>query len=175
MNKFLGKLILAAVFGTTITSHFAEAQVPPGSLLSQDGLPPFRVGMSLSEVNRLLKQPIIASDPSLRLTPSCDYAKVADIPGVAFVFIHGKLARIDVQTASIRSVQGLVIGDLQADVLRLLPNAKRRPLDHVSDGLSLVLEEDSAPNAMNFQLEGGRLTRIIAGNKRVILYSEGCD
>jgi hypothetical protein len=120
--------------------------------------------MPLESVNAHLKNKIVSTRPALR-----------DFPGVAFVFIDDRLKRVDVSTPAYRSSDHVAVGDRQDAVMRHLKDAKREPLDHVPEGLTLVRETDAQPNAISYQFYDGSLKRMIAGDKRVIRYAEGCE
>ena len=143
--------------------------------LSASGFGPFAFGMPLASANRLLKTKIVATPVRLRANPACDYVPVLDFPGVNFVFIGDRLARIDVARRGYRSTDGVSVGDKQEDAMRRLKDARREPLDHVPDGFTLVRESAAPPNAIGYQFHDGRLKRMIAGDKRVIRYAEGCE
>jgi hypothetical protein len=100
---------------------------------------------------------------------------VRDFPGVSFVFIDDRLARIDVARRGYRSSDGVAVGDKQDDAMRRLQGARREPLDHVPEGVALVRDTADQPNAIGYQFYGGALKRMIAGDKRVIRYAEGCE
>jgi hypothetical protein len=151
---------------------------PPGHgepVLSTSGFGAFTFGMPLASANRHLKSKIVPAPARLRVNPVCVYAAVADFPGVAFVFIDDRLQRIDVSTPAYRSTDGVAVGDMRQDVMQRLHGARREPLDHVPDGVTLVRETDARPNAIAYQLYDGRLMRMIAGDKKVIRYAEGCE
>lgn len=143
--------------------------------LSASGFKQFKIGMPLESVNAQLKNKIVPTRPELRANPVCQYVPLQDFPGVAFVFIDDRLQRIDVSTPAYRSVDRVAVGDRQADAMRRLAGAQREPLDHVPEGVTLVRETDAGPNAISYQFHDGSLQRMIAGDKRVIRYAEGCE
>ena len=152
----------------------ARAAAPSPLQLGPDGLGGFRIGMALADVNLRLKQAIVPTAVELRATANCDYNAVADLPGVAFLFIDDKLARIDVDSPRIPAMQGIHIGDSADAIGRKFPRARREPLDFVEGGFALVLEQTTGANAVSLQFEGNKLTHLLAGDKRAIRYAEGC-
>jgi hypothetical protein len=144
-------------------------------VLGASGFGPFTVGMPLAAVNAHLNTKIVPTPPRLRANPVCDYVPVRDFPGVSFVFVDDRLARIDVARRGYRSADGVAVGDRQDEATRRLAGAKREPLDHVPAGVALVRESDGQPNALGYQFYGGRLRRMVAGGRRVIRYAEGCE
>lgn len=165
------KLVWRAALLTAFWSQAAHA----APVLSASGFGPFTFGMPLASANRLLRTKIVATPERLRANPVCDYVPVLDFPGVNFVFIGDRLARIDVARRGYRSTDDVSVGDKQEDAMRRLKDARREPLDHVPDGFTLVREAAAQPNAIGYQFHNGRLKRMIAGGKQVIRYAEGCE
>jgi hypothetical protein len=171
LKTILASLIILALFSVYT---FASASAPKMTLTA-NRLGPFKIGMTMAEVNTHLTHKLVAGKPDLRATQGCDYINVNDLAGTSFVFINDRLVRIDLDAPGIKSRQGLEVGENLHDALPELRDAKREPLDHVPDGSSFVIETPQQRNAMSFQFEHGRLVRIIAGDKKVIRFSEGCD
>jgi hypothetical protein len=164
----LGSLALAC--------GLAHAQaIPPGSALRADGLGKLKIGMSLASANRVLAQKIKPTPPSLRANPRCDYQALAEAPGVAVAFVEGRLARIDVSKPGIADERGIRLGDRLEEAAAKLPDSKKESLDHDPEGTSLVSEAAGSRNGLRYQFEEGKLTLMIAGDRKVIRFSEGCD
>lgn len=163
-----GALVLSLAAFCSLPGHAAP-------VLDASGFGPFTFGMPLAAANVHLKTKIVATPVRLRANPACDYVPVHDFPGVAFVFIDDRLRRIDVARRGYRSTDGVAVGDRQDDAVRRLQGATREPLDHVPEGVTLVRETAGQPDAVAYQFYGGRLKRMIAGDKRVIRYAEGCE
>lgn len=144
-------------------------------VLNASGFGPFTIGMPLASANGHLHTKIVPTPERLRANPVCDYVPVRDFPGVAFVFIDGRLARIDVARRGYRSMDGVAVGDRQDGAMSRLKDARRESLDHVPGGFTLVREKGAQPNALAYQFYGGSVKRMIAGDKRVIRYAEGCE
>ena len=169
------KLLYSTALLSLLTTLPCHAGNDDASSLSATGFGQFRIGMPLEAVNAQLKHRIVPTPPALRANPVCQYVPLQDFPGVAFVFVEDRLQRIDVATPAYRSVDRVAVGDAQADAMPRLQGAKREPLDHVPEGVALVRETDGEPNAINYQFYDGKLQRMIAGDRRVIRYSEGCE
>lgn len=172
--KYAFAVICALVF-VQAPLGLASASPRPELVLTADGLGRFKIGMNMDEVNSHLVHKLVPDKPELRATANCDYLKVDDYNGVAFVFVNNTLERIDVSARGIRSIQGIEVGGSLSAALPKVPGAKREPLDHVPDGAAYVIENPPGSNALSFQFDRDRLVRMIAGDKKVIRYSEGCD
>jgi hypothetical protein len=169
------KLLCLTALLSMLTTPVCHAGNDDAPSLSTAGFGQFKIGMPLESVNAHLKNKIVSTRPALRANPVCQYVPLHDFPGVAFVFIDDRLKRVDVSTPAYRSSDHVAVGDRQDAVMRHLKDAKREPLDHVPEGLTLVRETDAQPNAISYQFYDGSLKRMIAGDKRVIRYAEGCE
>lgn len=168
IRTFVSAVVIVLPFSSGLAQPFRGAE------LMANGLGELKIGMTFDDVNRDLKQKINPSNIEFRATPNCDYNKLADIPGVALVFIDNVLSRIDVERSGIKASHGIAVGDRQSDVVKKLHNAKKEPLDHVPEGVAYVIEHVGSQNGLSFQFENGVLVRMIAGNRKVIRYAEAC-
>jgi hypothetical protein len=165
--------LLAASLALASSALLAQA-VPRDSRLHANGLGRLKIGMSLSQVNHLLSRKITPTPVALRADPRCDYQALPQAPGVAVVFIDGRLERIDISSADFADENGIKIGDALNEVAGKLPASKREPLDFMPEGTSMVIERSDHANGLSYQFEGRSLTRMIAGDKKVMRYAEGC-
>lgn len=167
------KLVFAILM--TLPCIPALAALPPGSRLTANGLGPLKIGMPLKSVNRLLEHPVVPTRADLRAVANCDYQNLPEAPGVSLVFIDDKLARIDITSGPTSSDRGIRLGDALSLVKEKYPDGKAQVLDHVADGVDLSVASPLSPNALSLQFETTRLTRMIAGRKRAVQFTEGCD
>jgi hypothetical protein len=170
--NFLARSFLA--IGIFICFIGATKADTPSLSLTADGLGPFIIGMSLAEANQHLREKVVPHEVSTRATPNCDYNEIPELRGVAFVFIDKRLMRIDVTTPDWKYDGAIVVGMDKDTFLHRVKHALPEPLDHVPEGLSYVAESRSSRHAVSFQFEGDRLSRMIAGDKKIIRYAEGC-
>ena len=132
------------------------------------------IGMSLEDINQQLKHKIVPAPVALRATANCDYNKLLDLPGVAMLFVDERLLRIDVENRQFFYAGHIVVGMPKTVVAKKLKGFKEEPLDFIPDGVSFVIEDSMGPNAVSFQFDGYKLSRMILGNKRAIRYAEAC-
>ena len=148
-----------------------------GTKIAIGGERVFHVGIDrlLAVIICFLEQlPLRIVDPQDRIQwrPHFPGDQFEPIPRPLF---YRELKRIDVSTPAYLSEDGVAVGEKQDDAMRTLKDTKREPLDHVPNGIVLVRETSARPNALSYQFYDGKLMRIIAGDKRVIRYSEGCE
>jgi hypothetical protein len=167
------KLALAVL---ALVGGLAHGQaVPPHSHLRADGLGKLKIGMPLARVNGLLTKKIVSTPPALRLSPRCDYQALPQTPGVALAFLDGRLARVDISKPGISDEHGIKIGDTLEEAAAKLPDSKRESFDDDPGGISLVSEPGDGPNGMRYQFENSKLMLMIAGDRKVMRFAEGCD
>ena len=85
-------LVLSGQFGTDF------------STVRFDGVGPVRVGMDLSELNKVLRTSY--SKPSDTDQQGCFYVKVPGQTGILLMLLDGHVARVDVDNASTRTTAG---------------------------------------------------------------------
>lgn len=148
--------------------------VPPQ--LTLHGLGPVQVGMTVAEASAALGLPLRPVTPG---TDSCTmYAPSNGLDGVSFLVTSGKVARVDVTSGSIRTAEGLALGQTEAeaqdhyqhhlvvsdhDFLLGGHYLTLVPADRADAGFRLVAESD-----------GRRITAIRAGRMPEVELTEGC-
>src|SRR5437016_415695 len=78
-----------------------------GWVIRDDGAGPVKIGMSLSQLNRAVHEKFAM--PQAKDEQGCFYVNAAKHPHVSFM-IEG-LARIDVDSAGISTMEGVQVGD----------------------------------------------------------------
>ncbi len=111
---------------------------------------------------------------------SCAYGIPEGGPaGVSFMFLSGRVARVDVNGGAIRTLSGAAVGDSEAEVqaryagqLHVSPH-KYLPAGHY---LSLVpVDAADAELRLIFETDGSKVTRFRAGSQPGVSYIEGCS
>ncbi len=82
------------------------------SLGYYDGIGPVKIGMTLTELNSVLhEEPSLTDDKD---NEGCFYVEPKKFANASFMIIDGRLARIDIQEAGIKTVTGIIVGDTEA-------------------------------------------------------------
>jgi hypothetical protein len=107
----------------------------------------------------------------------CDYASVpGDEPKLSFLIVDDRLARLDVQSASVPTDRGIRVGDTEAKVKSAYAGNVRVQPHKYTDGHYLVVENPRDTTiALIFETDGGRVTRYRLGSKPVVAWVEGCS
>ena len=134
-----------------------------------------RVGMTLAQLNRALQTSY--ERPSDSDERACFYVDMPKAPGIAIMILDGRVARIDVDSATIPTAQGIKNGDSEARAiqkygkrLRIQPHCYSPETGHY-----LTLYSRDRKSGIRFETEDGKITRYYAGTASAILFIEGCS
>lgn len=97
-------------------------------------------------------------------------------PGVRVMVEGGRIARVDVDTAGVRTAAGAGIGDTEDAVQRLYRGQVAVTPQKYADGHYLTVTPNPADSisAIVFETTGGKVTRYRAGRRPQVEYVEGC-
>jgi hypothetical protein len=144
--------------------------------LSEEGLGQLQVGMNLAEA---VNMGLLSENPGMK--SQCDYlfpAVGAGIPdGVSVMIVKGKIARIDVDTGSVTTEDGIKIGDTEDHVKSVYGDELQiRPHKYIQGGHYMIVPGDSASagKALVFETDGQRVTMFRAGRIPEVEWVEGC-
>lgn len=144
---------------------------------------PARIGLSVAETRRVLGDPgaylaFIAKEPD---NAECAYLQSAAIPrSVGLMFQEGRLVRIDVRDAQVRTASGVGVGDTAEEVKRAYPgriSVELHPYlrDTGSYLVFMPLDESDRAFSMIFETENGNVTSFRAGRRDAVELIEGCS
>ncbi len=145
--------------------------------LSEEGLGQIQIGMTLDEA---VNMGLLNENPNLK--SECDFvfpAVGAGIPeGVGVMVVKGKLARIDVDTGSVTTEDGVKIGDTEDRVKSVYGDELQiRPHKYIDAGHYMIVKGDStsAGKELVFETDGKRVTMFRAGRLPEVEWVEGCS
>ena len=152
------------------------APTPSGWTVRYDGIGPVRIGATVAELEATLGAQLARRDS---LDPRCDYLRnPALVPGVWFMMVEGRIARIDIDSAGPATAEGVRIGDDAAKVTTLYaPRVVASPHKY-TDGQYLTVTP-AAPADSGFRLifetNGGKITHVRAGRLPEVGWVESCS
>jgi hypothetical protein len=145
--------------------------------LSEDGLGQVQIGMNLDDA---VNMGLLNENPAMK--PNCDFvfpAVGAGIPdGVSVMVVHGKVARIDVDTGSVTTEDGAKIGDTEDDLKKIYDgDLQTEPHKFIAGGHYMIVAGDSTSlgKAIVFETDGQRVTSFRAGRLPEVKMVEGCS
>ena len=117
------------------------------------------------------------------MNPACDFvfpAVGAGIPeGVSVMVVKGKIARIDVDTGSVTTEDGVKIGDTEDRIKSIYGDeVKLEPHKYIEGGHYMTVVGDSASaagRALVFETDGKRVTMFRGGRLPEVKWVEGCS
>jgi hypothetical protein len=142
--------------------------------VTPDGIGTIRVGMTVDDIRRVtgdVTPPTSAAE--------CNYVKPSGVPaGVAIMLSRGKVARIDVDSAGVRSDAGIAVGDTTTRVTDAYAGrVTATPHKYVPGGQYLSVRPTSPADSayrIVFETENGRVTRFRSGRVPEVEWVERC-
>ncbi len=129
--------------------------------------------------------PLAAAATALGVTPdtaaaagSCSYLRPAGASGVRVMVNEGQVARVDVDSAAVRTVEGAGVGDAEARVRELYAGrVTETPHKYTAGRYLTVAPQAPADSAFRlvFETDGAKVTRYRAGRLPEVEWVEGCS
>jgi len=167
---------MLAILVTVAGSCSTETQQPGVTdwVVSPDGIGAIRVGMTADELRRA-----VGEVPVANLTADCSYVRPASAPpGVSVMLAHGQVARVDVDSAGVRSDAGVEVGDSAAKVAEAYSSRMTAmPHKYLPGGHYLTVRSSSPADSLRrmvFETENGRVTRFRVGRVPEVEWVERC-
>lgn len=129
--------------------------------------------------------PLAAAAAALGATPDttaarggCGYLRPAASPGVRVMVNEGQVARVDVDSAGIRTAEGAGVGDAEARVRELYAGRVVESPHKYTDGRYLTVTPQAASDSafrLVFETDGSKVVRYRAGRLPEVEWVEGCS
>ena len=142
---------------------------------TEHGVGPLRAGMTLPEASAALGGALVV--PAGADTAGCRYVPWRGGPPGVRVMVEGsRIARVDVDSASVRTAAGAGIGDSEDQIQRLYPGHVAVTPQKYTSGhyLTVIPNASDSTYAIVFETSEGRVTRFRAGRRPQVEYVEGC-
>ncbi|KTD18472.1 hypothetical protein [Legionella jordanis] len=143
--------------------------------LSPEGLGPLKIGMSLKEAAQIKGISLSRHKPDVYENNECYTETIKGIKGLSLMISHGQIVRINVNTVAISTTAGAHIGDSETK-LRSLYQGKLdiEPHRYEEKGHYFTYSADGKRQALRFETNGKRITRMYAGQEPQVYYVEDC-
>ena len=144
--------------------------------LSEDGLGQVQIGMTLDEA---VNMGLLNENPNMN--PRCDFVYPAvgsGLPDVGVMVVRGKIARIDVDTGTVTTEDGVKIGDTEDKVKGVYGDELTiEPHKFIIGGHYMTVMGDSASagKALVFETDGAHVSNFRAGRLPEVKWLEGCS
>lgn len=168
-------MLLAGTVIALLLGGAATAGTMAGARLSMHGAGPLRIGMSETQIERVLGRRL-APPGGYEDDTGCRYATpegVAD--GLGLMLVDGRLVRIDVEDSGHLTLSGARVGDTDFAVQRKIGGL--RDSEHAfsgPEGRYLTRYSNDRRFGIRFEIEDGKVSRYYVGTSEAIQYIEGC-
>jgi hypothetical protein len=174
-------LVMLAGLGILSTSGAIAAPTPKLTAASQvgtNGIGPVLVGMTVAQAEKAAGRKF-DTDKEGPDGLVCLYSKPQGLPGVGFMVINGKIARVDVwNNRQITTFRGAKIGDSEARIKQLYGSQIQvQQHEYRRNGHYLVfVPKDKADKNFRvvFETDGQKVTQFRSGRIPEVEYVEGC-
>ena len=154
-------------------SSAAGETTPPQWIVRADGIGPLRVGVPLAAASRTLGE-------TLRVTQAgCDHVNPTTMPeGILLMVIDDTVARVQIDSAGIRTTEGAQVGDSESRVLELYgARARIEPHEYTypEGHYVVVTPPGDTMHRIIFETFKGRVTKYRSGRVPAVQLVEGCS
>jgi len=161
------------VFGVLAVLSISSSFASDDWVVSQNGVGPVKIGMSLSQLNTALREKFTM--PQNKEDQGCFYVTATKHPHVSFMIENGHLVRVDVEKVGIATAEGVQVGDSEEHAKQIYgPRLKIEPHQY-TDGHYLTVWSKSDGYGIRFETENGKIETFYAGTFEAIQYVEGCQ
>lgn len=156
-------------------SSSQPAQSEMAATVSAQGYGGVRVGMTPAEASAALGVPLTTANPGEEDEPCYYITPGGSFDGpVAFMVTEGTVARVDVDKPGVATAARAEVGDSEASVLALYPDAGVSPHKYGDEGDHYV-EVREGDGALILETWDGKVQSIRAGRLPEARYIEGCS
>lgn len=179
----LGLLVAVACTGgerpnatadTGLVQPLAPADSASALVVTLRGIGRLEAGMTMAEAAAVLTGGLeVADEPPLE---ECTYAVWRNGPdGVSIMIDSGRVARVDVSAAGVRTTEGAGIGDTEEQIQRLYPGRVTvTPHKYEAGNYLTIIDVTDSSFALVFETSAGNVTRYRSGRRPHVEYVEGC-
>jgi hypothetical protein len=157
-------------------SNSVVATIDTAPTVTTAGYGPLLIGMTVANAAAALHSP---TPPTAGLDTSCAYIKLGGVPaGLRIMVTHGTVARIEIDSASIRTGLGVVVGDPESRVRDLYGSRLTvQPHKYDPNGRYLIVHSSAPSDSTHeivFETNGDVVTKYRAGRVPEVEWVEGC-
>jgi len=168
---------LSLIVGFLLSSCLISRSVAAETwVVREDGAGPVKVGISLSELNGVLREKF--SLPLEKDERRCFYVNPREHPDISIMIVDGRVARFDVVSAGVSTSKGIQVGDSEARARHAYgPRMKVSRHAYTGDegGHYLTFRSSDARYGIRFETDQGKITMFYAGRYAAVQYIEGCE
>jgi hypothetical protein len=142
-------------------------------MVREDGVGPAKVGMTLFQLNTAMGEKFAM--PRNKDDQACFVVKPAKHPHITFMIEDGHFSRVDVDAPGIATIEGVHVGDSEAQARRVYgPRLKIEPHQYIEGGHYLTVRSSDGRYGTRFETDKGKIQSFYAGQFKSIQLVEGC-
>jgi len=184
-RRVLAPLLLLVTLGV-VTNGCKAADAGKAWRLSFAALGPVKIGMTVPMAERALNTKLTAigsmaagwkTDPPMDpadIDDDCYYVAAETLPGLSFMVVGKKIARIDVTKGGYETERRARIGTTEAELRRLYPHVEVTPHQYDEAGHYFLLTSTDRKYGIVFETDGKVVTNFQCGELEPVQYVEGC-
>jgi hypothetical protein len=92
------------------------AAAAPASLLTADGLAPFRIGMTETEIRRIPGLTVEFHSEGSGDPDACETALISSMPDTSLMLVHRRIVKIGTSAPAIQTAEGVHIGTTESQL-----------------------------------------------------------
>ena len=142
-----------------------------GWVVRLDGVGPVKIGMSLHQLNTVLRERFAM--PENKEDKGCFYVTAKRHPQVSFLIENRRLVRIDVDKTGVPTTEGVQVGDSEEHVKHVYGSRLKVEPHHYTDGHYLTLR--NGDHGIRFETDEAKVSTFYSGTVEAIQYVEGCQ
>jgi hypothetical protein len=160
--------------GAALAALALVAAAPAPRVLEPQGLGPVRIGMTVAAAERALGARLRPSDPTS--DKNCSYFERRDRreKGVVYMVEHGRISRIDISEAGIRTARGIGVGSTIAQISKAYGRTISSHPNTYGGEPEFELILSGHRFGLDFETENGRVSAMRGGRYPSVGYVEGC-
>jgi hypothetical protein len=136
------------------------------------GMGPVKIGMTVAQISKQLGAPLDPQNPDEN---GCRTFAAPTWPGVTFLTINEKLARIEVHGRGIVTDSGVQVGDTEQKIKDLYGRSLQvEPHKYVDAGHYMKVKSKDGKTGFTFETDGNVVTEFRAGQYPQVDWVEGC-
>lgn len=148
-----------------------SARDTPSWRLGFDGIGPIRIGMRFDEVNRSAGRSLRHAYNPNNENRRCEYLPSHRYPGIAFLFVDGRLTRIDVTSPAWPTGADIAVADAATKILATHPGVGSQT---VRGALVFTVNAPGGARALRYVTDGTRVNALSAGETASVENEEKC-
>jgi hypothetical protein len=134
-----------------------------------------RVGMTPARAAARLGGRLVTRKGALE-PESCHYRSSPRAPGLLFMVVEGRIARVETKDARYATLSGVRVGDSEETALRTYAGRSQvLPHKYTDTGKYIVVATSDGQRAVVVETDQGRVTQIRGGQRPAVEYVEGCS